>query len=904
MSAEPAHPAPEADVVLRDGATARVRPVRAGDAGAIRALYAGLSRRSTWLRFFSLAPDVDWVVRWATDLDGGAGRQPRRAGLVAVTGGELVAHAGYECEAGDPTRAEVGMAIADRLQGHGLGTILLGQLAEAADAAGVHVFTADVLAENYKMIQVFRDSGFAVRTRTEPGTIRVEFPTSMSTAARDRFESRERSAATAAMRALLAPRSIAVIGASRRRGTVGAELFHNLLAGGFQGPVHPVNLGAEVVQSVLAVPSVLDVAGPVDLAVIAVPCARVLEVAGQCAAKGVRGLVVVSAGFAETGPAGAARQGELLRLCRRTGMRLVGPNCLGVVNTDPAVSMDATFGPKLPAPGRVGLLSQSGALGLAVIDHAGERGLGLSSFVSIGNRADISTNDLLDYWEHDDGTDLVLLYLESFGNPRRFARTARRVARTKPIVAVKSGRSSAGARATSSHTGALLAASDVTVDALFRQAGVIRADTLGDMFDVAALLAHQPLPAGPRVGIVTNVGGPGILCADACEAGGLRVPRLSDTLQARLAAFMPPESGRANPVDLLAAASPAAFERAISLLRTSGEVDAVISIFLPTIGDNAAAVAAAVARASAPEGGPVPALTVLMATGAAGPAPVYTFPEDAARALALAAAHAAWLARPAGTVPELAGLRHDEAAALLATALAGGRDPCWLTPLEVQRLLDCYGVAMAEGAVAASPAEAGALAETLGGPVAVKAVAPTLVHKTEAQGVQLGLSGSASVREAAEAMTAALAAAGHKVDGFLVQRMVGGGVELLVGVVNDAVFGPVMACGAGGTAVELLKDVAVRITPLTDSDAAEMVHDLATYPLLDGYRGAPRADVAALEQVLLRLSALVEDHPDVAELDCNPVAVLRRGGGAVVLDARVRLERHAPPPPVAARVPE
>jgi acetyl coenzyme A synthetase (ADP forming)-like protein len=903
LSTVPSGGAPEADVVLRDGATAHVRPVRPADAPAVRALYAGLSEQSSWLRFFSVSPDLDYVVRWATELDGAG-----RAGLVAVVGpnDEVVAHVGYERDPTDPERAEVGLAIADRLQGHGLGTIMLGQLAEMASNAGVAGFTAEVLPENYKMIELFRDSGLAVTARAEPGVIMVEVPTSLSPEARDRFERRERLAAAAAMRTILAPRSVAVIGASRQRGTVGAELYRNLLAVGFEGPVYPVNTGADVVQSVLAYPSVLDVPGPVDLAVIVVPAPHVVDVATECAAKGVRGLVVISGGFAETGPEGAARQAELLRVCRRSGMRLIGPNCLGVVNTAAGVRLDATFGPNLPSPGRVGLLSQSGALGLAVIDHARERGLGLSSFVSIGNRADISPNDLLDYWEDDPGTDLVLLYLESFGNPRKFARTARRVARSKPVVAVKSGRTTAGRRATSSHTGALLAASDVTVDALFRQAGVIRADTLGEMFDIATLLAGQKLPAGRRVGIVTNVGGPGILCADACEAGGLEVPKLSDGLQAELAGFLPPEAGLSNPVDMLAAAPPAAYERAVGLLRSSGEVDAVIVIFLPTIGGNAAEVVRSIQEACSPQAGPVPALTVLMAAGArdGGSAPAFTFPEDAARALAKAAEHAAWLARPQGEVPELDGLRRDEAAGLIARVLASGREPGWLTPAEVGRLLDCYGLAMAEGAVAASPAEAGEVADTLGGPVAVKAVAPTLIHKTEAQGVRLGLIGADQVRAAAAEMTAAVSAAGHRVDGFLVQRMVSEGVEMLVGVVNDAVFGPVMACGAGGTAVELLKDVAVRITPLTGADAAEMIRSLVTYPLLDGYRGAPKADVAALEQVLLRLSALVEDHPDVAELDCNPVAVLPHGRGAVVLDARVRLERHAPPPPLAARLAE
>jgi acyl-CoA synthetase (NDP forming) len=619
----------------------------------------------------------------------------------------------------------------------------------------------------------------------------------------------------------------------------------------------------------------------------------------------VRAIVAISAGFAETGPEGAQRQRELLAVCRAAGMRLIGPNCLGIVNTDPQVSLDATFGPVVPLPGRVGFLSQSGALGLAIIDYANALGLGLSSFVSVGNKADISSNDLLSYWEQDNRTDLVLLYLESFGNPRKFARIARRVARTKPVLAVKSGRSAAGARATSSHTGALLAASDVTVDALFQQAGVIRTDSLGELFAVASLLANQPVPAGRRVGIVTNAGGPGIMCADACEAGGLEVVQLSPRLQASLAEGLPAEAAVANPVDMLASAPPEHYRRTVELVAASGEVDAVIVIFIPPLPTDTAAVVQAV-RDAAAAAGSVPVLKVVMSSAdlpledGDGPRlPHYQFPEDAARALVRAVEYGTWRQRPEGQAPELPDVRPDEAAALLATALADGSGSRWLAPEEVARLLACYGLPVAEWRLAGSPEEAGAAAAELGGPVALKAVAPRLVHKTEAHAVRLHLTGADQVRAAAAEMAEAVAAEGYPVEGFLVQRMVGEGVELLVGVVNDASFGPVIACGAGGTAVELLKDVAVRITPLTGVDAAEMVRSLATYPLLEGYRGAPKADVTALEDLLLRVSALVEAHPTIAELDLNPVRAL--ADGVMVVDARVRVEAVSPPLPLAAR---
>jgi acetyl coenzyme A synthetase (ADP forming)-like protein len=904
MSPETAYPGHrEADVALRDGSTAHVRPARAEDAPAVRAFYERLSPESIALRFFSRFLNLDVAVAWATEVDF------RRRYSLLVTGGDgrVLAHAGWEREPERPERAEVALAIADVMQGKGLGTIMLGQLAEAAEQAGVEVLTAEVLPQNHRMIQVFRDSGFPVTTRVVPGVLLFEMPTALTPEGLERFERREQAAAAAAMRTFLSPRSVAVVGASRRRGTVGAELFHNLLAAGFNGPVYPVNPNAPVVQSVVAYRSIAEVPGPVDLAVLAVPAAAVVRAATECAAAGLRALVVISAGFAETGPEGAERQDRLLEVCRGSGMRLIGPNCLGIVNTNSAVRLDATFGPAAPVPGRVGFLSQSGALGLAVVDYATKLGLGLSSFVSVGNKADISSNDLLDYWEEDPDTSVALLYLESFGNPRRFSRIARRVGRRKPIVAVKSGRSAAGARASSSHTGALLAASDVTVDALFRQAGVIRTDTLAELFDVATLLANQPWPRGRRVGIVTNAGGPGILCADACEAASLHVAQLSSELRARLAEGLPAAAAVANPVDMLAAAPAEHYRRTVGLLLASGEVDAVIVIFIPPLLTEPAEVAQAIRTAVDAADVAVPVLTVFMSAAGSPPGlragdstiPSYAFPEDAARALARATEYGSWRERPEGRVPDLPDARRDEAAALLATAMAETPAPAWLPPDQVAALLGCYGIAMASWRLADTPEQAAAAAVELGGPVALKAVAPGLVHKTEARAVRLELSDADQVQTAAEEMTATVAAAGYAVEGFLVQRMVPDGVELLVGVVLDPSFGPVIACGAGGTAVELLKDVAVRLTPLTDRDAAEMVRSLATFPLLDGYRGAAKTDIAALEELLLRVGALVEAHPQVAELDLNPVRAL--ADGVVVVDARVRVEAASPPPPLSAR---
>jgi acetyl coenzyme A synthetase (ADP forming)-like protein len=892
-------PALETDVVLRDGSTVHVRPTRAGDEPAILAFLAGLSEESRYFRFFSGAPNLKEAAHRAAISD-----IEDRCNLIATVGAEpaIVGQAGYVRDASD--RAEVAFAVGEAFQGRGISTLLLGQLAEVAQTVGIVTFEASVLSANHRMIDVFRESGFKVSTHASAGVIELEFPTSLRPEAIERFAQREQIAARAALEHVLAPASVAVIGASRRRGSIGAELFHNLIANGFNGPVYPVNPSAAVVQSVVAYPTVLDVPGPVDLAVIAVPAADVAETARQCAKKGARSLVVISAGFAEAGDEGSRRQAELLAVCREAGMRLVGPNCMGVINTEPSVSMDATFGPATPPRGRVGFMSQSGALGLAVIDYANSLGLGLSWFISAGNKADLSGNDVLQYAETDPHTDLVLLYLESFGNPRKFARIARRVARTKPIIAVKSGRSVAGARATSSHTGALLSASDATVDALFRQAGVIRTDTLAELFDVAALMSNQPAPAGKRVAIITNGGGPGILCADACEAEGLMVPPLPDDLVAELRQFLSPQAALRNPIDMIAAASAGDYQKVIQTVAGSASIDAIVVIFIPPLVTQAADVARAIRDAAQALPRTIPLVTVFMSAhgvpdelkGASVSIPSYQFPEDAARALARSSVYGEWLHRPEGTPRAFPDVRPDEATGIIASVLATG--PRWLSAEETQGLLSCYGIPLAPARFVSTPEEVQTAAAELGGRLALKALSPTLLHKSDAGGVRLGLS-TDDIEDAAAGMMRRIARQGHQLQGFQVQAMVTAGVEMLVGVVHDRLFGPVLACGAGGTTAELLKDIAVRITPLSEPDAHDMVRSLKTFPLLDGYRGAPRADVAALEEVMLRVSAMVEGHPEIAELDCNPVMVGQRG--AVVVDARVRVELPPPREPIGAR---
>jgi acetyl coenzyme A synthetase (ADP forming)-like protein len=888
-TAVPSAPAvAEADIVLRDGSTVHVRPTTPGDAPRLRSFLASLSEEARWFRFFSAGVDLDRAAHSAAEPGDGLS-------LLALSGpeGTVVGHGTYLTES--TRRAEIAFAVADAWHGHGIATVLLAHLAQCASAEGIETFTATVLSSNHRMLQVFHDSGFLVSAHRADDTIEIEFPTSLSREARHRFESRQRAADVAAVAHVLRPASVAVIGASRRPGTVGGEVVRNLLAGGYSGPLHLVNARGGEVAGRPTVKRIADVEGDVELAVIAVPAAAVIETARECAAKGVCALVVLTAGFAEVGPEGRARQDELLAVCRAAGMRMVGPNCLGVANLHHLTAFNATFAPGRPTPGGVAFASQSGAFGIAAIDEAAARGIGLSSFVSMGDKADLSGNDFLEYWEQDPDTSVLLVYLESFGNPRRFGRIARRITASKPIVAVKSGRTAAGHRAASSHTGALLAASDVTVDALFADAGVLRAETVGEMFDVAGLLARQPLPPGGRVAVLTNAGGPAILCADACEAAGLKIETLSDTTRAGLAEVLPPEASTANPVDMIAAATAEQYERSLGILLEDDAVDAVITIFVRPLAARAAEVARGIAAASERARRPVLAVWLGADTpepGDTGSVPGFASPEEAVRALGHAVRHALRRAAPPDPPFEPADADTATAATIVAEGLGEGGG--WLAPREVERLLRCWGIPVVASRIVPSAHAAGRAAVELGGRVALKAIAPGLVHKSDAGAVRLGLDGPTAVARAAREMCARLVAAGASVEGFHVQRMAPEGTELIVGAVGDPAFGPLVACGAGGVAVELLGDVQVRLAPLGPRTAAGMVRELKTFPLLDGYRGRPPADVDSVRDLVMRVGALAAAHPAVAELDLNPVIATPEG--ALVVDARVRLEAPGPTP--------
>ncbi len=885
------------DVVLKDGSLVHVRPAKQDDRKILVKFLEGLSEKTLLSRFVGGDGDRGSFIDRITSGEGGLA-------LLALRDGNVAAEADYKTS--DSETAELGVIVADKYQHKGLGSILLGQLSQAAASAGITTFSANAGVETHFALNFVRNLGFPVNVNAAPGYVRATFPTSIQPAGLAAFERREALAARAAVRRFLKPKSVAVIGASRDRNSIGGALFRNIVEANFNGPVYPVNRESPVVQTVVAYKSVLECPGPVDLAFIVVPARFAVQAAKECAEKGVQAVVVISAGFAEIGPEGAKLQEELVAVCRESGMRLIGPNCMGIVNTEREVSLNGQFAAPVSAPGRIGFLSQSGALGYVIIDQANKLGLGMSSFISVGNKADISSNDLIQYWEEDENTDLILLHLESFGNPRKFARLARRVARKKPLVVVKAGRSAAGFRGTQSHTGALVAASETTVDALFRQSGVIRTDSLEEMFDIAALLSTQPVPKGDRVAILTNSGGPGILAADACESLGVHVPELSEKTRTKLAKFLLPIAGTRNPVDMTSVATAEDYGRAIRVIAEDPNVDAMIIIFIPPIAVRTEDVAAHILSAAAELKGKIPIMTNFMATkGVSGQLsgegvriPSYPFPELAAHALSEAVLYAKWLALPVGTVKTFPKVLKLEAAAVVSRALAKGEG--WLDPASTDELLGCYGIPLVKTARAENPKEAAKAAREFPGKVVLKASAAGLVHKTELGAVKVGLD-PGQVEGEALAMASRLMKSGFSEVTFMVQEVVSDAIEMFIGVTNDPNFGPLVACGAGGALVELIRDVAVRLTPLTNEDARQMVRSLRTYPLLDGYRGEPKRDAEAMEDLLLRVSQMVEDIPEIAELDLNPVMVFREGKGAIVVDDRIRVAEGVTVLPLSAK---
>jgi acyl-CoA synthetase (NDP forming)/RimJ/RimL family protein N-acetyltransferase len=860
----------DADVVLSDGGTVRIRPIRPDDDARIVDFHGRQSPESIYFRYFTPHPRLsDEEVAHLTHVD-----YVDRMAFVALRDDVMVGVARYDRW---PLRseAEVAFFVDDAHRGRGMATLLLEYLAEAARRAGISAFTATVLPTNQRMVGVFRAAGFQVRSTFDEGVIEVHLDLQPTPAAEAAIEARAQRAQAEAVRLLLSPRSVAVIGAGRERHGVGHAVLSNLLAHDFNGPVYPVNPSADHVGGVRAVAAIADIDGPVDLAVVVVPAAEVPQVIEDCGRKGVKAVIVISAGFAESGPEGAALSAAALRAARRFGIRLLGPNCLGVINTDPAVRLHATFATPDPRLGPVALLSESGTIGAALLDRIGDAGLGASSFAAIGNRADVSANDLLQYWADDDRTGLVLLYLESFGNARKFSRIARDLSRTKPIVAVKSG---GAARAYPSEDGELAAD---TLHALVEQTGIIRVDTLAQQLDVARVLACQPLPEGTRVALVGNGGGSLALAADACVDAGLTLATVGPGVREAVGGEV--GSGarlRASTVDLGFEAGGDDLARALRALLVDDGVDSVLVVCAPAPRQPLADLLAAVATARAEAPGKTLLACVFghhpttISPHGAADVPVFDFPDDAAYALGRVTRYARWRAAPEGTVVIPGGAEPGEARRRASEVLAAGHEGQLPTAVAVD-LLAAAGLPMVASRVARDADGAAEAAGDVGFPVAVKTVSRTRLAKTEAGGLALDVHDEAELRATLVRMGQSLGEATWPV---VVQPMAEPGVDVALGVADNPVVGPVLTLGPGGVATPVAAAQA-HVLPLTDVDARRFVAGLPVAELLDA------TGRAHLEDLLLRVGGLVDEVPEITGLELNPVIV--SPGGAAIVDARL-----------------
>ncbi len=856
-----------ADVLASDGRAVRLRPMTPADGEQLVEFHSELSERTRYLRYFGPYPTMSAkdVAHFTTV------NYTSRVALLMELGDKIIAVGSYEglVEVGDGKSAEVAFVVADSHQGRGLGPILLEHLAGAAAENGLDRFVAEVLAENRHMVSVFREAGYQVKRSYDGGVVHLEFDIDPTEALLSVRNARERAAEARSVRNVLSPKSVAVIGASADPSKVGHAVLANLLGAGFTGPIYPVNDEHRSVRGVRAYASVREIPDDLDLAVIAVPARAMDSVLDDCLAKGVKALVIVSSGFSDSGPEGLEQERRLVHAARAHGMRVVGPNALGVANTDAAIGLNSTLAPVLPGRGRIGFFCQSGALGIQILDGAAKRRLGLSTFVSAGNRGDVSGNDVLQYWDTDPDTDVVLLYLESFGNPRKFSRIARRVARGKPIVAVKSGRHAVPPALAA--TGVEI--DDATVRALFEQSGVVQVDSIAQLFDCAGLFAYQPLPGGPRVAVVGNSTALGVLSADAVRSEGLVV---------------------GEPVDLGATASPEEFGDAVRTALASDEVDSVLVVFVPPIAVEAQPYATALRDAAS--GAAKPVLTTFLAEEGLsemlsvpgedgnpqwGSVPSYPGPERAALSLSRAWRYAAWRQLPMSAMSRPAGIDETEARRLVADWLEqeGSR---WLVEAEVTALLRCYGIDVipyhevdgAEAAVAA--------AIEIGFPVAVKARDEGWRRRPDLVGVRLDLWSADAVRSAVEALTELT---GSSV--VMVQTMADKGVNCVLAVQDDPSFGSVISFGLAGVISSLLGDRAYRVLPVTEDEARALIDAPKAAPLLRGYGPGEPVDREALVDLVHRVSSLIDDIPEVRDLACDPILVAT--AGATVVEARVRI---------------
>jgi acyl-CoA synthetase (NDP forming)/GNAT superfamily N-acetyltransferase len=878
---------PSTYALLTDGATIEIRAAGSEDFAAVRDMHAKMSPDNLYLRFFSMSRDA--AEREARRICRGPG--PDHAALLAVLGGEMVGCGAWELAGDGSGSAEVAFTVADGMHGRGIGTLLLEHLVSLARSRGVRTFVAETLTENTLMLQVFANAGLRAHRTLEDGVYDLRFPlpgregdTDLDTY-RDAVAERERSADVASLRHVLTPASVAVIGADQDPGSVGRAILHNIADGGFGGPVYAVGPGGTQLDGVPCVPSAAALPEQVDLAVVAVPAAAVPGVAEDCGRRGVKALVVTASGVDR-----AART-ELLTLCRRHGMRLVGPTSFGVANT--AVSLDATFAARHPRPGMAGLALQStGGTGFVLLEHLSRLGVGVSSLVSLGDKDDVSGTDMLLWWESDPATKLAVLYLESFGNPRKFARAARAVSRSMPVLTVNAGRSAPSLRRAAIRA-ATQVAPQLTRQALLQQAGVIATANLGELLDATTLLASQPVPVGSRVAVVANTRGGRVLGADACSDAGLQVASLTTQTRLALRGLLPSGAAVAGPVDTTAVAAPGEFRRCLELIGADPDVDAILVVTATTAaGDLVPEIAAA--RLPVPVAAAVmdqlEAVRLLPGPGADRPVvPAYAYPESAARALGHAARYGTWLARPPGIVPDLDGLRRDQARELVTTFLADAPKGGWLPREQTTELLDCYGLPLVGSTAVTSEDDAASVASRSAGPVALKADVPGLVvRRTGAGAVLLDLHGEDEVRRGYRLLQETF---GGRLNGVIVQPMITGGVEVKITILEEQMFGPLVLFEAA-SADDVLADRAARLAPLTDADADDLIRSGPAAPLLLGGPGAPAADLGSLTNMLLRVSQMADDLPQVTELDLSPVVA--RADGAVAVDGRVRIKPAQP----------
>ena len=918
--------------LLADGRTVEIRPATRADYAAVKAMHEAMSPGNAYLRFFSLSRlAAEQEARRVTRAPGAD-----HAALLALYDGQVVALASFEVsparvdkppvdepgvdgpgvdKAGAGRTAEVAFAVADTMHHRGIATLLLEHLVSLARARQLEALTAETLQENTGMLRVFSDAGLPVVSRREEGVVSITIPLPPDDAGRqledylDTVAVRERSANVASLRPVFAPGSVVVIGASRRKGTVGRSVLDNIKTAGYAGQLYAVNPNAvsprggttippgsappyppAEIGGVPCFPDVASLPETPDLAVLAVGPLAVVETAEACGRRGVRGLVVLTADI------DAPVSADLLAVCRRHGMRLIGPNCFGIAV--PSIGLDATFAAANPAAGSVGLVTQSGGIGLAMVDHLTRLGIGISSFASVGNKLDVSSNDMLQWWERDGQTKVAVLYIESFGNPRKFGRTARRVGMKMPVLTVHVGRSEAGQRAAASHTAAV-ASPLVTREALFEQAGIIAATSFGELTGATALLATQPPPAGRTVAIVSNVGGAGVLAADACTDLGLAVHHPGGQTRRRLRTVIPAGGSVNGPVDTGATVSADAFRQVLGTLGADEDVHAIIALVLQTgaTGDLLQAIAEAevgvplaVVVLNQPE-----AVRLVDAKG--GKVPAYAYPETAARALSRAVKYAEWRTTPRQTVPAFPDVDAERARDIAHTFLAKHPDGGWLPQHDVITLLRLYRIPLVPTTVARTEDDAATAAAQTGYPIALKAEVPGLTHKTDAGAVRLDLRTEAGVRSGYRRLADLF---GARLAGVAIQPMVTGGTEVLVGVKDDQMFGPLVVFGLGGVATEVLADHAARLTPLTEADADMLINSIRSAPLLHGHRGVPAADLTALRDVLLRVSRLTDDLPEVTELDLNPV--IARPDGAIAVDARIQVTPQVPQDPFLRRL--